>query len=327
MAKPLLIIGFLIFAVLLAFYPSPEKIQTTFNTSTQNLFVQSQRANMVPPPLRIVEGSVLQSNRTPGVAKPQTLGAVTSQEERTEIIKYEVESGDTVTSIAEEFDLNVDTVLWANDLTANSTIQPGDELDILPVDGVLCPVREGDTISSIAGTYDAEAEKIVEYNELEDKTSIYAGDTLIVPGGEKPDSIAAAEQTAVGENYFGFPCQGIITQGRHGPLNNAVDIANSCGSPVVATAEGTVMRAGPAGLIGRRVIVEHPNGVRTLYGHLRGIAVTPGQRVSQGTILGTIGHTGFTLGPTGCHLHYTVRGANNPLGAYLVGSSIRWAGN
>lgn len=300
-----------------------EELQTTFNTS-QNLFVKSQRVNVSPPPLRIVESSVLQSNRTPSVIQPQTLGAITSREQRTDIVKYEVERGDTVTSIAEEFNLETETVLWANDLGSNSTINPGDELVILPVDGVLHPVREGESISSIAATYEVEAKEIVDYNELESKASIYAGDTLIIPGGEQPATISIAKQTPVGKSYFIPPVQGVITQGRHGSLNNAVDIANNCGSPVVAAAGGTVKAAGYAGIGGKRVTIKHSNGVVTYYGHLRYISVVPGQKVSQGTIIGEIGHTGLTFGPTGCHVHYTMRRANNPLAAYPVGSSLSW---
>lgn len=300
-----------------------EQLPVTFNTSN-DLFVQSKRATRVPPPLRIVEDSVLQGNRTPSLARPQTLGAVTSQEESSEIRKYTVESGDTVTSIAQQFGLETETVLWANDLGPNTPIQPGDELVILPVDGVLYSVRKRDTIGIISETYGVKAERIVDYNELASESTIYVGDPLIIPGGEQPATVPAAERTSVGENYFGYPSQGVITQGRHGPLNNAVDIANNCGSPVVAAAGGTVKRAGSAGLIGNRVTVEHPNGVITLYGHLSSIAVVPGQRVSQGTILGYVGHTGFTLGATGCHVHYTVKGAHNPLGYYSVGSTISW---
>lgn len=303
--------------------PTPE-ITTSNSIPQQNLFVKSRRAKTVPPPLRITETSVLQSNRIPGSVQPQTLGAITSKEQRTEIIKYEVEQGDTVTSIAQQFDLEVDTVLWANDLTRNSVIQPGDDLVILSTDGVLYSVRKGDTVSGIAQAYDTTAEKIVDYNELKSKADIYTGDSLILPDAEPPATIPAAEQIPVGSNYFGYPCQGTITQGRHGPLNNAVDIANNCGSPVVAVAEGTVKRAGSAGLIGKRVTVLHPNGVVSLYGHLSVIEVVPGQKVSQGTILGKIGHTGFTLGPTGCHVHYTLRGADNPLGSYPLGTTISW---
>ncbi|MBU0476443.1 M23 family metallopeptidase, partial [Patescibacteria group bacterium] len=58
----------------------------------------------------------------------------------------------------------------------------------------------------------------------------------------------------------------------------------------------------------------HPNGVVTLYSHLQSISVKAGEKVSQGQGIGLIGHTGQTIpsGPQGCHLHFEVRGAENP---------------
>ena len=126
----------------------------------------------------------------------------------------------------------------------------------------------------------------------------------------------------VAKSYFIFPCQGIITQGLH--YYNAIDIANKCGSPVVAAASGTVKRAGWIRIGGKRIIIIHPNGVATYYGHLSKILVKPGQKVKTGDIIGYIGHTGYTLGPTGCHLHFGVIGAKNFLAKYPVGTRISW---
>ena len=328
MIRPLLVIGVFVFALLLASYPSPEKLEADSVVSSRSLFVKSQRTTRIPAPMRVVEGSILQSNRTPGLAQPQKLGAMTSNEKRTEIIKYEVEDGDTVSSIANDFNLKVETILWTNDLTRNSTLQPGDELLILPVDGYYYTVRSGDTISSIAHRYDTEAQKIVSHNDLKNEIEIYVGDTLILPGGEKPKTVAAAEKTPLGDTSFSYPAQGIITQGirgiTHNPSMQAVDIANNCGSRIVAVAGGTVKRAGYAGMLGKRVTIEHPNGVATLYGHLSQINVVPGQEVHRAQIIGRMGNTGYTIGRSGCHVHYATPGAYNPLRNYAEGAQISW---
>ena len=82
-----------------------------------------------------------------------------------------------------------------------------------------------------------------------------------------------------------------------------------------AAAGGIVQRAEyNNGGYGNYVRVLHPNGVVTLYSHLSGQTVTPGERVLQGQIVGYIGHSGRTIpaGPAGCHLHFEVRGASNP---------------
>jgi len=324
---PLLVVGVLAFSLLFASYPSQET-QATFSIPEQSLFVKSQRASAVPAPLRIVEGSVLQGNRTPGVVQPRTLGAVSGKQERTEITSYEVEEGDTVSSVAEEFGLKPETILGANDLTENSVLQPGDELTILPVDGIVYTVRQGDNISFIAQTYNTSEEKIVEYNELESKSDIFAGDPLVLPGGERPETVPAAEQVPVGENSLIYPAQGKITQSTQGvthmPSMQAVDIANNCGSQIVAAAGGTVRRTGWSGMLGKRVTIEHPIGIVTTYGHLSQINVIPGQEVNQGQSIGRMGNTGYTMGHSGCHVDCSTSGTYNPLGSYAVGSYISW---
>jgi murein DD-endopeptidase MepM/ murein hydrolase activator NlpD len=82
-----------------------------------------------------------------------------------------------------------------------------------------------------------------------------------------------------------------------------VDIAADAGTPVVASANGKVSFAGVKGSLGRAVVVDHGQGIRTSYGHLQRIRVKPGQQVERGDTLGTVGSTGRSTGP---HLHYAV---------------------
>jgi len=92
-----------------------------------------------------------------------------------------------------------------------------------------------------------------------------------------------------------------------------IDIPGTAGSPVFASAAGTVIFAGSAGGYGRMVEIDHGNGMRTRYGHLARLLVTPGARVAQGEIVGRMGSTGRS---TGTHLHFEVRqdgGAVDPL--------------
>jgi murein DD-endopeptidase MepM/ murein hydrolase activator NlpD len=100
--------------------------------------------------------------------------------------------------------------------------------------------------------------------------------------------------------------------------HNGVDISNSCGTPIYASAAGTV-RLDPIGNTlggwnggyGNLVLINHGNGIETLYAHLSKVLVSIGQRVSQGDKIGIMGDTGES---TGCHLHFEVHGARNPLG-------------
>jgi murein DD-endopeptidase MepM/ murein hydrolase activator NlpD len=97
---------------------------------------------------------------------------------------------------------------------------------------------------------------------------------------------------------------------------NAVDIADSCGTPIYAAADGLITESVAKGWndgYGQYITIEHPNGSETLYGHLSQNTAAAGKYVFQGNLIGYMGNTGNTHGPTGCHLHFEVRGAPNPL--------------
>ena len=89
-----------------------------------------------------------------------------------------------------------------------------------------------------------------------------------------------------------------------------VDLAVPAGTPIQATADGQVARAGSAGGYGLLVILRHPSGYETRYAHMARIAVTPGQHLRRGELIGYVGSTGLSTGP---HLHYEVRRAGEPL--------------
>ena len=238
--------------------------------------------------------------------------------DRVGLRKYVVRSGDTPAAIANSFGLSLDTLLWSNDLSSSDYIQPGDELMILPMDGLAYEVQYGDTISTIASRYKADGEEILRVNDIADAAHIVAGQTLIIPGGVKPPvpkyattrtSSPALENLS---GYFIKPTTGYISQWLHG--YNAVDIAGGCWQPVYAAASGSaVLSVGNGrwnGGFGNYVKVSHPNGTSALYAHLIQTSVFQGQDVGQGQL---IGYTGSTGRSTGCHLHWEVHGARNPL--------------
>jgi len=305
---------------------NPESsFSKALSISSASLYLSAGSSGPVPPSLRISDYA-LESNRLPSLASSQVLGSIESDKNSNSndnIIHYEVKKGDNLWTVADKFDVTLETLLWANDLTKSSNLKVGQKLLILPTSGVLCTVKKGDTLSEIAQLYEGEVEEIVSYNNLESKNDIVVGDLLIIPGGEEPD-LASISYSPLAENYFIYPSQGVITQGAHGYQGNAVDIGNNCGNPVVAAASGEVLRAGPIWVGGNRITILHDNGVVTYYGHLSSMNVSPGQRVSAGDIIGYIGNTGYTLGVTGCHVHFTVRGARNFLTGYPVGSTLRW---
>ena len=110
-----------------------------------------------------------------------------------------------------------------------------------------------------------------------------------------------------------WPAHGRFTAGfgwRHDPLvpgrwefHKGIDIANSWGTPVYAAAAGKVIWAGWNGGYGKTIIIDHGNGIRTLYAHLEKIEVKVGQEVSKGQEIARMGSTGRSTGP---HLHFEV---------------------
>jgi murein DD-endopeptidase MepM/ murein hydrolase activator NlpD len=92
--------------------------------------------------------------------------------------------------------------------------------------------------------------------------------------------------------------------------HNGIDIPGPVGTPIYATADGTVGRAQRLGGYGNYVELEHGNAMQTRYGHLSQILVQPGQRVRRGDMIGLMGSTGRS---TGSHLHYEVRIAGAPV--------------
>lgn len=110
--------------------------------------------------------------------------AVPVSEEKGLITTYTVQQGDTLSGIAKQFDVSVNTIRWANDLTSKSKIRVGDTLTILPVSGISYTVKKGDTISGIAKRFSANRQEIIDSNNLENEHAIKSGMVLILPDVE-----------------------------------------------------------------------------------------------------------------------------------------------
>lgn len=216
-----------------------------------------------------------------------------------EITTHVVQEGETLSSIAQRYGLQVTTIMWENDLTENSKLKPGQELRILPVDGVRHQVKRGETLESIGKKYGLEGSQtqtIVDYpfNEfLNDETfELAIGQWLIVPDGVKQDSAVQPSTRSVvqapvavvpgaGTGAFVWPAAGAITQG-YRFYHKAIDIANRGSGPILAADTGTVIAAGwDSSGYGNRIMIDHGNGFVTLYGHLSVIQVSVGQKVNR----------------------------------------------
>lgn len=181
----------------------------TFNSPLHTENPQNQeRVFLVPgkiikesPDLSLIQNNSLAAISPPIMVTPQVLGALLEGSEytagRREIIEYTVKEGDSLWSIATEFNISIDTIVWANNIQSD-LIRPGQKLLILPVDGLMHLVKEGDTISKLAEEYKTKSEKIIAFNELKGEGDIFEGEVLIVPDGKMPFTAEIEPSTLAG---------------------------------------------------------------------------------------------------------------------------------
>ena len=259
------------------------------------------------------------------LARPNT---IIPERPRLDIITYTIQAGDTVQAIADLFRLDPTTLMWANPAVedAPDLLRIGQEVIILPIDGVYHEVAGDDTLASIAEEYKVEPEAIAtcEYNYLESPDQpIEEGAYLIVPGGEKPyipkvvtAYAGSVPEGARGTGRFQWPVLGMITQG-YWYGHRAIDIGAPTGSAVLAADGGFVSFAGWTDVgYGYLIVIDHANGFATYNAHLSNMYVYTGQAVERGQVIGAVGSTGWSTGP---HLHFEVRyyGAQQNPRAYL----------
>lgn len=245
-----------------------------------------------------------------------------------DIIVYEVKSGDTLSQIAEDFDISQNTIRWENNISG-SNIRIGQKLNILPVTGVKHIIKKGDTLSGIASKYDASLEDMLIFNGITKDSKLTIGDILFVPNGVKTGSSSVSSSSSSSSSkssstqapagYYIRPAVGPITSpygSRKGSFHYGVDIGNKRGTPIVAAAAGKIIKVvnyckegnvSCGGRYGNYIIIEHSNGTRTRYAHLGLVDVYVGQVVGQGELIAKMGNTGHTTGP---HLHFEVIKSN-----------------
>jgi murein DD-endopeptidase MepM/ murein hydrolase activator NlpD len=233
---------------------------------------------------------------------------------------YTVRKGDTVSGIAKMYDVSANTIRWANDLGSKSLTE-GQILVILPISGIQYTIKGGETLGQIAKKYKSSADEIAQFNGLQLDEKLAVDDVIIIPDGEieAPRAVPSLRGSnpyrgGSGPSYDGYYIRpvvgGVKTQGLHG--YNAVDLASAIGTPIYAAATGDVIISrvgGWNGGYGNYIVISHPNGTQTLYGHLSSNLVQNGWHVVQGQIIGYMGSTGKSTGP---HLHFEIRGARNP---------------
>ncbi len=279
-----------------------------------------------------------QSNLSRGIHRAAVIHTTIPTRSRVDVLTYIVEQGDSLFAIAETFGLKPETILWGNfDTLADNphTLQPGQELNILPVNGTYHEWRDGESLIKVAEYYGVDPLEIVQYpgNRIDiydfdlENPAFDIGQMLIVPGGERelvdygPPAITR-DNPAIAATYGPGHCGTIYTGSvgvgvfiwptterwisgydyNPGANHPAIDIAGSTENPVWASDNGVVVYAGWSNYgYGNLVVVDHGTGWQTLYAHLNSINVGCGQSVNQGQRIGGLGNTGNS---SGAHLHF-----------------------
>jgi murein DD-endopeptidase MepM/ murein hydrolase activator NlpD len=284
-------------------------------------------------------GTPLLASPNQGVRRLARLHTDVPSRPREEVLHYTVKSGDTLFGIADKFGLKPETILWANQYVLADNphnLRPGQELNILPVDGAYHRWSAGDGLNGVAKFFGVEPEAIIQYpgNHLNPDTlgdwshpNIEPDTWLIIPGGRRafvswsapviplddpgvakvlgPGACESVSGGVVGVGVFVWPADNHFLSGfDYEPDANhpGIDIDGDEGAPVYAADNGVVVYAGWNNWgYGNVIVINHVNGWQTLYAHLSAYYVTCGQNVYQGNTIGAIGATGNA---DGAHLHF-----------------------
>ena len=308
--------------------PAIDQIQVTSYLEDQGTLQQLAAISPFEESNDAVAGTSPDASSLVLISPEDTENSGTNNEiSRTKLVEYIVEPGDVISQIAEKFGVSANTILWENSLTWSSTIRPGQKLNILQDSGVNHEVVSGDTVLGIAKKYQSDAQKIIDANKLADASDISIGDLLFVPDGVRPTRVVSSYKPPVISDSDVIPPDSTvdsdskllwpilsqrITQYYHWG-HSGLDVGDKTGNPIYAAEAGKVERSGWSKGYGYNVVINHGNGIKTLYGHASKLLVEVGDDVSRGETIALVGSTGWSTGP---HLHFEVRvndARQNPL--------------
>lgn len=308
-------------------HPEGEEITETFNPSaprSKNLFDKTGYIYQSAPVLAFdTETDFTATIEESGaLVKPSIATTLTSERARESVTYHAVESGETVSTIAENYRISTNTILWENRLSQRGVIQPGDQLTILPTTGVSHQVKRGETLDGIVKKYQGDLDEVIAFNRLIDASAIGEEQILIIPNGVQPapepvfrpkptlasigsifdrqDSAAASSVTG---GQLNRPTDGLGINQYFSWRHPGIDISKKGGLNVYAAENGRVESVGWTGGYGNTIIINHGSGMKTLYGHLSRFLVKDGESVSRGQHIAVMGSTGWS---TGVHLHFEV---------------------
>ncbi len=265
---------------------SPEFLSNSGNYLTANTLVslisQSETPNTSQENTSFNETNLATFQQNALLIQTSPITTI-SQEARDGITIYLVQEGDTLSSIAAKFGISLNTLLWTNKLKETSVIRPGDELTILPVNGLIHRVQSGDTIGAIATKYKANTEKIIAFNDLPADGAIQIGQKLIVPDGQMP--IIRTTSRIVTRSYTTGPGTGKSRSFPYGQCTwyvaqKRIVVWSGHAKSWLANARAAGYKTGSAPQVGAIAVMTEGGWLGRLYGHVAYVEAVKGNWVT-----------------------------------------------
>lgn len=272
------------------------------------------------------------------------IAALREKVEPLKVSAYVVVQGDSLWSISNSQNIELDTLVGSNTFKSSATLRPGAVLRIPNQEGIFYTLRGGEKIDAVCKRYGVDVEKLRKVNHTVDVASLKAGDEVFLPGA-RPEALtevndgpkkaaekdkAPASKNAKAEKKknapkkaasrsYRWPVMGRINSPfgwrrhpitRRSDFHTGIDIKAGRGTSIRSARAGKVAYSGWMGGYGKVIVVEHADGQSTLYAHCSTLLVPKGSSVTQGQNIAQVGTTGRSTGP---HLHFEVRNGNSPV--------------
>lgn len=328
----LLILGIILVAQWMKVIPASAK------TSELQAGIVAIDEGRVGPEIEMADLSPYSPGETAGITRKIEIHTAIPERPRMQISQYSVQQGDTIFGIAEEYGLQPETILWGNYSILEDnphSLRPGQDLNILPVDGTYYEWFEGDSLTTVASFFGVEPQEIIDWpgNNLSPSLDYAApdiaeGTAIMIPGGARefvswqapritrgnpavasvsgPGACGSIYDGPVGEGFFLWPTAATDVSGYgYSSFHPGIDIAGSTGNAIFASASGVVVYAGWNNYgYGYMVVIDHGDGWQTLYAHMSKVNVGCGQAAFQGNVIGAVGSSGNS---SGSHLHFEMQ--------------------
>ena len=257
------------------------------------------------------------------------IGAIGGNNIKTNVIEYTIAKGDTLSSIAQKFNIRMYDIMSLNELQNVNRLSVGQKLNI-PASAsaaeqassstsvvktterkdIVYHVQKGDTLWRIAQQYEVSLKSITSANSISENSRLSVGQKLIIPNARSGPGSGSSPS-------FSWPIKGLITShfgnrtlGGRSDYHTGIDIDGRTGDSIRAAESGKVSFSGRISGYGNTIIVDHPGGYSTVYAHNSANLVQKGQSVSKGEIIARLGATGSA---TGSQLQFEVRVNSQPV--------------